>query len=220
MRLNAKLLGILLGIVALTVFVILATRPGKHEPEPVKQAEPAPAEPVESAQSHHSLFSPNPPETTVSNELPRAAAAVVNNVTNVVPEWENKIDEVLRNQAESGDEKAKRILAVFPQMPLEGQIEAAQHIVNLLSDEEYAQVRPYVTNSATPPDVLDELISDLLNRPDSVKLPTLLDIARNPQHPEASDAKDILELYLEEDYGTDWAKWEQKLAAWLKDNPD
>ncbi len=61
---------------------------------------------------------------------------------------------------------------------------------------------------------------DVLNRPNSVKLPLLLDLARDPQHPKASEAKDILELFLEEDYGNDWTKWQAKLDQWLKDNPD
>jgi tripartite-type tricarboxylate transporter receptor subunit TctC len=29
-----------------------------------------------------------------------------------------------------------------------------------------------------------------------------------------------LELYLDEDYGSDWATWQQKVEQWLKDNPD
>jgi hypothetical protein len=48
----------------------------------------------------------------------------------------------------------------------------------------------------------------------------LLDIARNPEHRKASEAKEILELYLEEDYGTNWSVWQQKMTEWLKENPD
>src|SRR6266478_3654125 len=52
------------------------------------------------------------------------------------------------------------------------------------------------------------------------KLPLLLGIAQDTQHPKAGEAKDLLELYLEQDYGTDWNKWQEKLKQWMIDNPD
>ena len=58
------------------------------------------------------------------------------------------------------------------------------------------------------------------NRPNAVKLPLLLQTARVPDHPLATEAKEILELYLEEDYGTNWDKWQQEIERWLKENPD
>ena len=34
------------------------------------------------------------------------------------------------------------------------------------------------------------------------------------------DAKEVLGFFLESDYGDDWAKWQEKLQEWLKENPD
>jgi hypothetical protein len=48
----------------------------------------------------------------------------------------------------------------------------------------------------------------------------LLDIARQSDHPKAGEARELLELFLEEDHGKDWAGWETKMQQWLKDNPD
>jgi hypothetical protein len=59
-----------------------------------------------------------------------------------------------------------------------------------------------------------------LNRPNKLKLPVLVEVARDPANPKAGEAKDLLELYLEEDYGADWNIWVQKVEQWLKDNPD
>ena len=42
----------------------------------------------------------------------------------------------------------------------------------------------------------------------------------NPQNPKAGEAKDILRLFLEEDYGADWNAWQAKVDQWLEDNPD
>ena len=63
-------------------------------------------------------------------------------------------------------------------------------------------------------------MSDALNRPNSLKLPTLLEVARTTQHPKAGDAKEMLGFFLDTDYGDDWPKWQEKLAEWLKENPD
>ena len=68
--------------------------------------------------------------------------------------------------------------------------------------------------------MLDFLLDDVLNRPNSLKLPALLAVARNAQHPKAAEAKDFLQLFLEEDYGSDWDKWQARMEQWLKDNPD
>jgi hypothetical protein len=71
-----------------------------------------------------------------------------------------------------------------------------------------------------PGDVLDGLMADVLNRPNRLKLPLLLEVARTAPHPKAGEAKEILGLFLEEDYGDDWAKWQAEMEQWLKENPD
>jgi hypothetical protein len=87
-------------------------------------------------------------------------------------------------------------------------------------DENYAALAGYLADAKLPEDVLDVLMADVLNRPNSLKLPALLEVARDPQHPKAGEAKDLLELFLEEDYGTDWNLWQTKTDEWLKANPD
>ena len=96
----------------------------------------------------------------------------------------------------------------------------AQHLSNLVPDQDYRLLHASLTNAALPEEVLDVLLDDTLNRPNSLKLPALLEVARNPQNPKAAEAKDFLELFLEEDYGNDWDKWQASMEQWLKDNPD
>jgi len=48
------------------------------------------------------------------------------------------------------------------------------------------------------------LFGELLNRPETIKLPTSLAIARNPEHPLADEARRVLAVCLPEDYGTNW----------------
>jgi hypothetical protein len=58
-------------------------------------------------------------------------------------------------------------------------------------------------------------MTDLMNREDSVKLPVMLDIAKIPNHPHREEAHTDLEIFLDEDYGTDWAKWEAAMKTYL-----
>ena len=137
----------------------------------------------------------------------------------IVTNWEDRLEEILNSEADDTN-KVKQLFALFPRLPEDGQAEVAQHLSNLVENDDYAPLGQLLKNGRLPEPVLDVLMGDLLNRPNGVKLPMFLDLARTPDHPEASEAKDLLELYLDEDYGADWPKWEQKMKDWLKENPD
>jgi hypothetical protein len=160
-----------------------------------------------------------------SNQRPVIASATNENPMppKVAPgqlaDWDEKVSDVLGAEGDEKD-KAKKLIDMFPHLPPEGQEEVAHHLSNLVADEDYAPMSSFVTNSALPEAVLDVFVEDVFNRPNAIKLPLLLDIAQDPQHPRASEAKDVLELFLEEDFGSDWTKWHAKMDKWLKDNPD
>lgn len=137
----------------------------------------------------------------------------------LITDWEDKVDGIISPEGDEKD-KAQKLIQIFPNLPPDGQEEVAHHLSNLVSDEDYAPLSNFVTNSALPEAVLDVFVEDVFNRPNSIKLPLLLDIAQDPQHPRAAEAKDVLELFLEEDFGSDWSKWHAKMDQWLKDNPD
>jgi hypothetical protein len=141
-----------------------------------------------------------------------------------IAEWENKIDAVLRANPDS-TEAANRattqlLINLLPTLPPEGQAEAAQHITNLLEDKDYSKVIAIVKNPQMPEEVLDVFVTDLMNRDDSVKLPTLLEIAKIPNHPHHEEAQTDLNIFLDEDFGNDWGKWEVALKAYLKKQAD
>ena len=117
-------------------------------------------------------------------------------------------------------DKAKQMLEMFPRLAEEGQVEVAQHLANLVADENYAPLAKFLTDTQLPESVLDVLMADVLNRPNSLKLPALLEVAKDDKNPKAPEAKDLLELFLEENYGSDWGQWQTKMNQWLKDNPD
>ncbi len=134
-------------------------------------------------------------------------------------DWEEKIDDIVGSD-DPDTNKVAKLFALFPKLPPDGQEEAAQHLSNLVDDEEYGPLGDMLKNDKLPEGVLDELLADVLNRPNSLKLPTLLTVASDPNHAKHDEAKDLLELYLGEDYGSDWNSWGQHMTNWMQQNPD
>jgi hypothetical protein len=130
--------------------------------------------------------------------------------------WEMKIDQALNaNVGEA--ETAQILINMLPSLPAEGQADAAQHISNLVLDDDYARVMPLLRNANLPEEVLDVFVTDLMNREDAVKLPALLEVAKIPNHPHHEEAQADLEIFLDQEHGTDWAKWDAAVKKYLQD---
>ena len=184
-------------------------RPGSRPPElATRPTPPVEMEHTPSTKSNLVAVIPIPvPEVAGTNSSDEAET------------WEDKLDEILTSETET-TQKGEDLLDMMPKVNEEAQIELAGHIVNLVDDDHYARVAPYLTNAAVPEAVSSVFMNDLYNRANSLKLPLVLAVARTENHPLRDEAKDLLELYIEEDYGTDWAKWEGAMNTWLKENPD
>lgn len=193
-----------------------STPEAKVQPVQAVESTSEPATPVIPASRTNESVSHNPSRATNTNP---ALSSTATTTTTTNAEWEDQLEAILGSDGED-TQKVKQLFAMFPQLPEDGQVEIAQHLSNLVSDQDYAPLGKLLTDPKQPEGVLDVLIADLLNRPNGTKLPLLLELARNAQHPKAVEAKDLLELYLEEDYGQNWDTWQAKTQQWLKDNPD
>ncbi len=218
-----KVVGVIIGVVL--VGVLLGWWGGRGHPAPLPPAPEASHSSGVQATKHTNAPSSLLAKIDKSRPRPRPGASEASGTgaplpANVITNWEDKLDTILSTEGSDTD-KAKQMLEMFPRLPEEGQAEVAQHLSNLTPDENYSPLGQYLTNSTLSETVLDVLLADLLNRPNSVKLPMLYEIARQgEQNAKAGDAKDILQLYLDEDYGEDWTQWQTKMDQWLKDNPD
>ena len=63
------------------------------------------------------------------------------------------------------------------------------------------------------------LVTDLMNRSDVVKLPALLEVAKIPDHPYSEEAKTDLQIFLDQDNGNNWSKWNDAIREYLRKNP-
>jgi hypothetical protein len=175
----------------------------------------------------HTATRPQNPRPEVPNAVTSAPVAnfqptnilAAPNMSGSDTNWEEKIDDIVGSD-DPDTNKVQKLYALFPKLPPDGQEEAAQHLSNLVDDEDYAPLGAMLKNDKLPEGVLDELLADVLNRPNNLKLPLLLDVASDANHAKHDEAKDLLELYLGEDYGSDWNSWRQHMTTWMQQNPD
>ena len=130
-----------------------------------------------------------------------------------------QVGEVLVSSA-SSSAKAQALLALFPQLPAAAQPATAHHIVNLLPDTAYASFATHLTNANASAEVRAVIYADLLHRPNAIKLPWLLAMARSPGVSQASEAGALLQATLREDHGANWNVWSERISAWLQAHPD
>jgi hypothetical protein len=147
---------------------------------------------------------------------------MISNVTEAVPEepqgWSEKLDAVILGP-EDENKKADKIIALMKTAPPEVQVEYSQHLINFVQDDNYGGAAGILTNATTPSGVSTVLMNDLLNRNNNLKLPMLLAVARTDDHPLKNDAKEMIELFVQEDHGTNWEDWSGAIDKWLKENP-
>jgi hypothetical protein len=132
-------------------------------------------------------------------------------------QWEQQLDDVLLADTDANT-KADRILALIPTAPTNAQVELSQHLVNMVQDDHYDGAAQMLTNPATPTDVSTVLMNDLLNRNNTLKLPMLLAVARDDDHPLKDQAREMLELLIQQDDGTNWDQWGASINTWLQNN--
>jgi hypothetical protein len=189
-------------------FFFLQSTPAPQPLPPLAPLTPPPS--TQAATSSSSDNIPELPKPSAHKPTAKAAAA-----PRPLEPWELKIDQALTSTL-GETETAQLLLNMIPTLPPEGQAEATQHVTNLLPDTEYKRVLPMLKNTQMPQEVLDILVTDLMNREDSVKLPALLEVAKLPGHPHQEEALTDLQIFLDADHGSDWNKWSTSVAAYLK----
>jgi hypothetical protein len=219
MQKSSKILVGIVVVIAIVGIGVLIGSLGGSGSKPVPNVAPTPVE-----SSSNKAQTGSAPVVHANTSLPRTGPVPPANfsatpVAAIVTNWEERLDQIIGSETDDTN-KVNQLFDLFPNAPDEAKPEIAQHLSNLVGDEDYARLGELLKDTTLPDAALDILMSDALNRPNGIKLPELLDVAKTPNHPKADEAKDILALFLDEDYGQDWTKWQEKMTAWLKDNPD
>src|ERR1035441_1835903 len=209
------LIGAITGVVIVGIYL---SRRSDTAPEADAQASLSDPTSPDTEETNRSAFFNQRARREASPTVSDDGSAGVSDI-NAMSGWEGKVDEILGSTRPDAD-KAKQMVEMFPTLPAAGQEEVVRHLTNLLPDQDYGLMRSFLTNASLSENVLDFLLDDVLNRPNSLKLPALLDVARNAHLGQPAPAKNFLTLFIEEDYGNDWDKWQTGIQGWLKANPD
>jgi hypothetical protein len=133
--------------------------------------------------------------------------------------WEDRLDTILSSEGENR-RAVQQLLTGLSDLPLEAQEEYVGHALNLCEDEDYGQMEAIYLAANTPAEVSEGIFDDALNRSDEIKLPLLAKTLRNPAHPMAAEAREILEMYLDLEAGAlPPAGWEVAVQQYLAENP-
>ena len=95
-------------------------------------------------------------------------------------------------------ETTSRLLSLLPTTPANDQSFLVQIAGNYCPDEEYWRLLPFLLDRKQPEDCREELLRDLLRRPDAVRLRPLYRLAVDPTHPLSQEAKEYLFAYLQD----------------------
>lgn len=178
---------------------------------PVPKAQPVTPPKTTTKTNPSQQTAPQTPPEVETTPVPAPAA---------MTEDDRKIDEILRlypgNTDADHTNTAQALINLLPALTKDGQVECAQHISNLISDEEFKRVLPIWRNPSFNPDVIEVFATDLMNREHKIMLPAMLDAVRMPTHPYNEEAKTTLQVFLDEDYGNDVGKWEKAMKDFLK----
>jgi hypothetical protein len=132
--------------------------------------------------------------------------------------WQDHLSEILGAENVESDEKADKLATMIPKLSEPAQVELVGHLANLVSDEEYNKKTAGILISPhTPASVSDVLLTDLMNRHDGLRLPLVLEIAKVEDHPLKDQAREMLEMSLSEEFGTDWDKWKKAIDDSLRE---
>lgn len=217
MQKNARIFKII-GFVGLAVLIGIGLGWFASRPKTVATAPVATEESTAKSSNNDNKSATKPlveaPEEPKEVVIPGINAPVTNE-----PDWGEKIGNILAADTEIVD-KYKELLKLYPTFPEDGKIEAAKHLCNLVPDDDYADMGKLLADPKVPATVAEDVLFDLFNRPNSLKVPLMLQVARTPGHPGAEKAREDLALLLEDNYGTDWGRWERATQDYLKNNPD
>jgi hypothetical protein len=195
-----------------------------HSTAVTLRPEPPREEPIEMISGVAASISPDASPTALSEVVLTPGIAAIEDEAPMIPPlafqrgelpWEQEIRAIVTDPQKPDADKARTLLAALATLPAEGRAAAAEEAVKRLPDTDYAIAQPHVINAGTYGLALEVLFADLVERPDALRLPALLAIARNPAHPFAGTARDHLAHFFGTRTDADPVVWDAAIRARL-----
>jgi hypothetical protein len=123
----------------------------------------------------------------------------------------------------SNEDKVRQLLSKIGSLPHDGKVLAMEEATKLIPDEQYNQYRPTLFALVSSNELRETVLLDVLTRGEPVRMPTLVEMLKQPpntEHPAHEDIREILVAYLDTDYGSNLDGWDSAVKKFLADNPD
>ncbi len=91
-------------------------------------------------------------------------------------------------------DQVRRVKEAFDKLDKDDQLDGIRHGLNLLPDDRFAVLDAILYDKGEDPEVLDAIFSDVLNRPEEIKMPILKDLSKDREHPMFFEAARILDV--------------------------
>ncbi|MDB6055138.1 MAG: hypothetical protein JWN25_2661 [Verrucomicrobiales bacterium] len=112
-------------------------------------------------------------------------------------------------------QKAQLFLLLLPSFNRDGQREFAHAAVSHIKDSTYSLIFKPLLEAKSDKQILSVFMTDTLKRPNSVKLPALLQLARTEDHPMQSEAKELLVAFIGKEHGKKWEDCQVAVNAYV-----
>lgn len=210
---NQKTATIALAVAAVVVVLVFLFLPSPPPPAPPVAPEAKPAKTSSELPASSSADFPSQITPSASGTLPPASASAPASAA----AWEDRLDELLTKDTDNTT-TVRGLVSSMRGLPPDAQEEFVAHAVNLCEDEQFGLLANIYLDAATPKEVSETIFNDALNRPDEIKLPLLANTLRNPAHPMAGEAREILEMYLDLEPGAvPPGGWDQAVKKYISE---
>lgn len=176
-------------------------------PQRARSAEPAPKRPVDPSDDPNDTR-PDAVKYSEFYKKPDAEQEIIKLAGRLDMADDNKALALLNKVYTSPDEPTKVV--------------AMEYATQLMSDEQFKKLKSQILslNDTGGEDMQGTILRDILTRAENVRMPALVDLLRRPPNPGQQEVREILEAYLDVDYGTDIPKWDAAVRQWLVENDE
>ncbi len=134
--------------------------------------------------------------------------------------WEKEIIALSDRLDMTDTAKAEQLLAKINSLPPDGKVLAMEYATKLIPDEDYLRLRAWIFKLVSSDELRETVMLDALTRSEALRMPTLVEMLRQPPNPAQEEVREILLAYLDKDYGTDTKGWDAAVQKFLAENPD
>jgi hypothetical protein len=178
----------------------------------------APAKPDQSKEGSMQAVM-TPPKTFNRRGSPEAASAEAYSSNPKRDPSEQLVLDISAQRGITDEAKVQRLLGMIPTLPPDARTLAMENAAALIPDKDYLKHRNRLFQLANTPEMREAVMDDSLSRGEEIRLPNLLEMMRNSTNQEErQEIREILEAYLDQDYGPHPAQWEAPLRRWVAEN--